>query len=196
MILQGKIIGLGITGSHCTLAKIVPVIREFIKNEAEVYPVISPSVQKCDTRFGGAEEWVKRISKEAKREPLKTIMEVEPFGPGKLIDVMVIAPCTGNTLAKLSNGITDTAVLMAAKSQLRNQKPVVIAVSTNDGLGINLKSMAVVLNTKNIYLVPFYQDDPGNKPNSIVSRMDLIVPAVEAAVQGKQIQPLITSGVD
>ncbi len=192
MNLKGKKIGFGITGSHCTLEQVIPVISELVKKKAEVFPIITTSVQKSNTRYGRGEEWIARIKEITGKDALKDIVEVEPFGPEKKLDAMLIAPCTGNTLAKLSGGIIDTAVLMAAKAQLRNQRPVILAVSTNDALGINLKSLAIMLNTKNVYLVPFYQDDPYNKPNSLVARIDLIIPTVECALRDYQIQPLLS----
>jgi len=194
MNLKGKKIGVGITGSHCTLQEIIPVLEDMVRQGAVIYPVVSPAVMENDTRFGAAKKWLELIAGIAGREPFKSIVEVEPIGPYGSMDAVVILPCTGNTLAKLSGGITDTAVLMAAKAQLRNQGPVILAISTNDGLGINLKSLANVLNTKNVYLVPFYQDDPESKPNSISSRLELVIPAVKSALQGKQIQPLLSIG--
>lgn len=190
MKLKGKNIGIGITGSHCTLEQIIPVIGELKKMGVKIYPIISPSVAMTDTRFGTSENWINLIEQAAGSGVMKSIVEVEPMGPQKLLDVMVIAPCTGNTLGKLAHGITDTAVLMASKAQLRNEKPLVIAVSTNDALGINAMSLAILMNIKNVYMVPFIQDDPHEKPNSLVSRMELIVPAIISALKGRQLQPV------
>jgi len=193
MILKNKTIGFGVTGSHCTLNDIMPVIRKLVEMGAEIIPVVSPSVESMDTRFGKGNDWVALIEEFTGRKAKKNITEVEPLGPNKLLDVMVIAPCTGNSLAKLSRGFTDTCVLMAAKSQLRNQKPVVLSVSTNDGLGINARSLAIILNTKNIYVVPFHQDKPFEKPNSLVSHLDLVIPTVEAALENYQLQPVLST---
>ena len=124
---------------------------------------------------------------------MTSIVEVEPIGPRKLFDILVIAPCTGNTMAKLANGITDGPVLMAAKAMLRNQRPVVLAISTNDGLGLNAKNLGILLNTKNVYLVPFGQDNPQQKPNSLVARVELLLDTVILALQGKQLQPVLVT---
>ncbi|NLI69417.1 MAG: dipicolinate synthase subunit B [Firmicutes bacterium] len=191
MSLKDLHIGFGLTGSHCTVEQVLPVMKEIASRGAFIYPIITPSFDQGETRFGSASDWKKRIVAISGRPILKTIFDVEPLGPGNILDVLVIAPCTGNTLAKLSRGITDTSVLMAAKAQFRNRKPVVVAISTNDGLGINAISLGYLLNYKNIYLVPFMQDEPYNKPNSLVARMDLLVPTVISALQGKQIQPLL-----
>ena len=134
---------------------------------------------------------MKRAEEIAGRKPVLAIEEAEPIGPKGYLDILAIIPCTGNTAAKLANGITDTAVLMAAKAHLRNGKPLVIFISTNDGLGMNMKNIGLLLNTKHIYFVPFGQDDAGKKPNSLVSHCDKIAPALEMALEGKQIQPLL-----
>ena len=184
-------IGVALTGSHCTIDEILPKIQELVDEGAEVYPIISYAVDTLDTRFGTAQKWKDALKKITGREPINTISGAEPVGPKKLVDIIVIAPCTGNTMSKLANGITDTPVLMAAKAHLRNLKPVVIAISTNDGLGMNAKNLGVLINTKNVYMVPFGQDNPAGKPNSLKSKMDLILDTLEYALQGKQIQPLL-----
>lgn len=191
MSLKGLSIGIGLTGSYCTFEKVVPVLEEMNRLGAELYPIITPSVKHHDTRFGKAEDWKKKISEVTGREPVDNIVGAEPVGPKSFLDVMVVAPCTGNTLAKLANGITDTAVLMAVKAQLRNAKPVVIAVSTNDGLGLNAKNIGILINTKNIFLVPFGQDNPIKKENSLVARVDLIIKTIKKALEGRQIQPVL-----
>lgn len=191
MRLKGISIGFALTGSHCTLDEVMPKIQELIDQGAEVYPIVSYAVDTLDTRFGTAQKWRESLINITGKEPINTITGAEPVGPKKLVDVIVIAPCTGNTMAKLANGITDTPVLMAAKAQLRNLRPVVIAVSTNDGLGINAKNIGLLLNTKNIYMVPFGQDSPTGKPNSLKSNMDLIIDTIEHALQGKQVQPIL-----
>jgi len=144
-----------------------------------------------DTRYGKASDWCKKLQEITKKDLIKSIVEAEPIGPGKLFDILVVAPCTGNTLAKLSNGITDTPALMAIKAHLRNQRPVVIAVSTNDGLGLNAQNIAKLLNSKNIYMVPFGQDNPVAKPNSLVARMEKIFDTLCAALEGRQIHPVL-----
>jgi len=154
---------------------------------------MSENAQKTDTRFGKAQDFIKELEQITGNPLINSIDTAEPIGPKALLDILVIAPCTGNTLGKLANGITDTCVTMAAKAHLRNGRPVVIAVSTNDGLGANAKNIGLLLNTKNIYFVPFGQDDPQKKCNSEVAHMDMIIPTIENALQGKQIQPVLVS---
>ncbi|MCL5780431.1 MAG: dipicolinate synthase subunit B [Firmicutes bacterium] len=191
MRLKGIRIGFALTGSHCTLDEIMPKIQELVNEGAEVFPIVSYAVDKIDTRFGTAQKWRDLLKQITDKEPINTVSGAEPVGPKQLVDVVVIAPCTGNTMAKLANGITDTPVLMAAKAHLRNQKPVILGISTNDGLGMNAKNLGLLLNTKNVYMVPFGQDSPTGKPNSLKSRMDLIIDTIEQALQGKQIQPIL-----
>lgn len=191
MRLKGVRVGLAVTGSHCTIDETLPEIERLVKEGADVLPIISGAVETTDTRFGEAAHLINKLREITGKEPISTIKDAEPFGPKKLADVMVIAPCTGNTLAKLANGITDSAVLMAAKAHLRNLRPVVIGISTNDGLGMNAKNLGLLINTKNIYLVPFGQDSPTGKPNSLKSNMNLILETIEAAMQGIQLQPVI-----
>jgi dipicolinate synthase subunit B len=191
MLLQGIRVGFVLTGSHCTLALIIKEIEKIVGEGAEVFPVVSYSVNSTDTRFGKSADWCNRLQELTNKPLIKTIVDAEPIGPGKLFDILVVAPCTGNTLAKLANGITDTPALMAIKAHLRNDRPVVIAVSTNDGLGFNAKNIAVLLNTKNVFMVPFGQDKPVAKPNSLVAKMDKIIDTVLYAIEGKQIQPLL-----
>jgi len=191
MRLSGVKVGFALTGSYCTIGDILPEIKRLVDEGAEVLPIISRSVDTVDTRFGKAEEWKTKIKEITGKNPVSTEVGAEPIGPQKLVDVMVIAPCTGNTIAKLANGITDSPVLMAAKAHLRNQRPVILSVSTNDGLGMNAKNIGLLLNTKNIYFVPFGQDNPGGKPNSLISKKELIVDTIAAALEGKQIQPVL-----
>ncbi|WP_333870491.1 dipicolinate synthase subunit B [Desulforamulus putei] len=191
MRLKGIRIGFALTGSHCTLDEVMPKIQELLDEGAEVFPIVSFAVDTIDTRFGTVQKWRDLLKQITGKEPINTISGAEPVGPKQLVDVVVIAPCTGNTMAKLANGITDTPVLMAAKAHLRNQRPVVLAISTNDGLGMNAKNLGLLLNTKNVYMVPFGQDSPTGKPNSLKSRMDLIIDTIEHALQGKQIQPIL-----
>jgi dipicolinate synthase subunit B len=188
---QGRTVGYGLTGSHCTLEEVMPQIKRFIDAGAKVIPIVSNSVITTDTRFGKSADWLQQLMDITGNEIISTIVQAEPLGPAKLLDVMVIAPCTGNTTSKLANALTESPVLMAAKAQMRNQRPLVLAISTNDGLGLNATNIAKLLIAKNIYFVPFGQDAPAAKPNSLVARMDLIMEACEAALQGKQLQPMI-----
>ena len=196
MRLKGIRVGFVLTGSHCTIAKIITEIEKLVSEGAEVFPVVSYAASTADTRFGKSTEWCAKLQEITKKPLIKTIVEAEPIGPGKLFDILVAAPCTGNALAKLANGITDTPALMAIKAHLRNQRPVVIAISTNDGLGFNAKNIATLLNTKSIYLVPFGQDNPAVKPNSLVARMDKIIDTTFNALVGKQVQPVLVEYKD
>ncbi|MGE5552752.1 MAG: dipicolinate synthase subunit B [Betaproteobacteria bacterium] len=191
MALTGKRVGLAVTGSHCTLAATMKQVERLVEAGADVIPILSPSLTREATRFGTPDEWREKLFELTGKRPLETVAEVEPIGPGRLLDVLAIVPCTGNTLAKLANGITDGPVLMAAKAHLRNDRPVVIALSTNDGLGLNAKNLGILLNAKNIYFVPFGQDAPFQKRNSLVSRDDLLLDTIEAALQGEQLQPVL-----
>lgn len=184
-------IGFAITGSFCTFDKIKPQIKVLVDKGANVIPIYSFNAQGLDTRFGSAKTFVEDVTEITKNEGIRTIPQAEPIGPNKLLDVMVIAPCTGNTIAKLCNGITDTPVLMAAKAHLRNNKPLVIAVSSNDALGVNFQNIGKLMITKNIYFVPFGQDNYKTKPNSMVARLPLIPDTIEAAMNGVQIQPVL-----
>jgi len=189
--LKGKTIGWGLTGSHCTFEETMPQIKRLVDAGARVIPVVSHTVMSTDTRFGTSASWQEQLLEITGEKIISTIPEAEPLGPSKLFDAMVIAPCTGNTTSRLANAITDSAVLMAAKATMRNLRPVVVAISTNDGLGLNFSNIAKLLNAKNIYFVPFGQDAPEKKPNSLVARMDLIMETCEAALAGKQLQPLL-----
>ncbi len=191
MKLKGVRIGFCVTGSFCTFSEIIPQIQKLVEEGAEVIPIFSYSVDTMDTRFFAAKDFKEIVENITGRKVINTIVEAEPIGPKKMLDVVVIAPCTGNSLAKLAMGITDTPVIMAAKAHLRNLKPVVIAVSTNDGLGNNGKNIALLMNTKNIYFVPFRQDNPVEKANSIVADMDKIYDTVLCALEGRQIQPVM-----
>lgn len=191
MNLKGTKIGFALTGSHCTIEEILPQIGKLVAAGARVMPIVSFSIQHVNTRFGEANVVLARLQEITGNKVIKSIVEVEPFGPQKYFDLVVIAPCTGNTLAKLAQGITDTTVLMAAKGQLRNLKPVVLALATNDGLGLNAKNIGILLSTKNIFMVPFGQDDPFQKPNSLVAEQNLLLPTIEKALRREQIQPMI-----
>ncbi len=191
MNLEGLTVGFAVTGSFCTLETAIKQISQLKAAGANVIPIMSEIVEKTDTRFGSAEHFKSAMTELSGNSIISTIKDAEPFGPKKLLDALVIAPCTGNTLSKLANGINDTCVTMAAKAHLRNLKPVVIAVSTNDALGASARNIGQLLLAKNIYFVPYGQDDPIKKPNSMIAKFNLIVPAVEAAVEGKQLQPII-----
>lgn len=191
MQLQDVKIGFAFTGSFCTFAKVIPELEKIIAEGADVLPVISYAVDSFDTKFGKADEWKSRIETICRKPIIKTIIDAEPIGPKALLDIMVIAPCTGNTLGKLANGITDTPVTMASKAHLRNARPLLIAPATNDGLGANAKNIGLLANTKNIFFVPFGQDDPLKKNNSLMSKFELLIPAIQAALSGKQLEPVI-----
>jgi dipicolinate synthase subunit B len=188
---KGKTVGYALTGSHCTLEEVMPQIKRFVDAGANVVPIISNSVLTTDTRFGKAADWQKQLKELTGNDIIASIVDAEPLGPSKLMDVMAIAPCTGNTTSKLANAMTESPVLMAAKAQMRNGRPLVLAISTNDGLGLNGANIAKLLNTKNIYFVPFGQDAPDKKPNSLVARMDLVMETCEAALEGRQLQPML-----
>ncbi|MEK3935027.1 dipicolinate synthase subunit B [Sporosarcina sp. FSL W7-1349] len=190
-MLQGKRIGLGITASHCTYEEIIPVIESLKTNGATVVPVITHSVLTAATRFGTGEEWIQRIEGVTGEKVISSIVEAEPFGPSNPVDCMIIAPMTGNSISKFANAATDSPVLMAAKATLRNGSPVLIGISTNDALGLNASNIAKLLNMKNVYFIPFGQDDPYKKPNSLISDFSLMVPAAAAALEKRQLQPLL-----
>lgn len=188
---KGINVGFALTGSHCTYEEVMPQIQRFVDSGANVIPIASYTVMSTDTRFGKSEDWQKQLKDITGNDIISTIVEAEPLGPSKLLDILVVAPCTGNSTSKLANALTESPVLMAAKAQMRNQRPLVIAISTNDGLGLNAANIAKLLIMKHIYFVPFGQDAPDKKPNSLVARMDLIQETCEAALQGKQLQPMI-----
>jgi len=183
-------IGLAITGSHCTLQGLLDVLEKLVK-KFDITPIFSESVQNTISRFGEGQEFINKIEKITGKKGIKAIVEAEPVGPQKLFDALVIAPCTGNTLAKLANGITDSPVLMAAKAHLRNQRPLILAISTNDALGLNAKNLGILLNTKNIFFVPFGQDNPQEKPNSLIANLNYLEETILESLKGRQIQPLL-----
>lgn len=191
MELEGKNIGFCMCGSFCTFAKIMTELENLAKTNAVIYPIMSEAAYSTDTRFGNATDFHQKIKDITNKEIIKSVKEAEPIGPKGYLDILVIAPCTGNSLAKLANGIADSSVTMAAKAHLRNGKPIVIAVSTNDGLGSAAKNIGTLLNCKNIYFVPFRQDDCINKPNSLVADMTKIKETIEAALDRKQLQPVL-----
>lgn len=193
MSIKGKQIGIAFTGSFCTYEKVFEELKKLAEEGAFIQTIFSDASKTIDSRFGKAEDFVKKAEEITGRKPMLTIPEAEPIGPKSLLDILVLFPCTGNTLAKLANGITDTPALMAAKAHLRNNKPLLISISTNDALGMNMKNIGLLLNTKNIYFIPFGQDNPVKKPNSMIAHTNLLIPSIEAALEGKQYQPVIRS---
>lgn len=183
-------IGFALCGSFCTYAKVFPVMEQLARKH-QVHPIFSTVSAATDSRFGKAADFLARARDICGRDVIQTIPEAEPIGPKKLLDVLVIAPCTGNTLAKLSHSIADTPVTMAVKSHLRNGRPVVVAVSTNDGLAGAAENIGRLMARKHYYFVPYGQDDAEKKPTSLVAHFELIPDTIDAAVLGKQIQPLI-----
>ncbi|MCL6547980.1 MAG: dipicolinate synthase subunit B [Alicyclobacillus sp.] len=191
MDLRGKTVGFGVTGSHCTYAEVLPAVSALVERGANVIPIFSFTVMEVSTRFGEAGEWAAKMEEVTGNRGISSIPEAEPLGPSKRLDVMVIAPCTGNSLSRLANAATDSPVLMAAKATMRNDRPVVLAISTNDGLGLNLYNIAKLVNMKNIFFVPFGQDAPHVKMNSLVADMRLIPETCEAALEKRQLQPML-----
>ncbi|HBD86008.1 MAG TPA: dipicolinate synthase subunit B [Clostridiales bacterium] len=187
---SGLKIGLALCGSYCTYEKVIAA-AERLSGECDLTAIMSETAASTDSRFGKAEDFIARLESITGKPVIKTITAAERVGPGKLFDVIVIAPCTGNTLAKLANAITDTSVTMAAKAHLRNGRPVVIAMSTNDALSGGAMNIAQLLNRKNFYFVPFGQDDPIGKPASLAANFDLIEETVDAALAGRQLQPIL-----
>ncbi len=188
--MERKTVGFALCGSFCTFRRILPVMK-LLAEQYQLMPIMSFHSYDTDTRFGRAEEFRTAVEDICKRPIIHTISGAEPIGPKKLLDLLVIAPCTGNTLGKLANGISDTPVTLAAKAHLRNGRPVLVAVSTNDGLTGNAKNIGTLLNTKGYYFVPFGQDDPIKKEASLVANMEAIPDAVAAALNGKQLQPIL-----
>ncbi|WP_112180893.1 MULTISPECIES: dipicolinate synthase subunit B [Paraliobacillus] len=195
-MLKGKKIGFGITGSHCTYAAVFPEMQKLMDLGAELVPVISNTVQQTDTRFGKAEDHIKTITEITGRKPIGSIVDAEPLGPVEPLDCMVIAPLTGNSMSRLANGISDSAVLMAAKATMRNGNPVVLGIATNDALGLNGVNLMRLMATKLIYFVPYGQDDYIKKPNSLVADMTLLSPTISSALSHEQIQPILIPKMD
>ncbi len=183
-------LGYAVTGSFCTVKRSLAVL-ELLSKSHEIIPIVSDSIRSTDTRFGKASDTLKALEEICTRPPITTIKDAEPLGPSNPLDAMIISPCTGNTLAKLSLGITDGAVTMAAKAHLRCDRPLIIAISTNDALSQNLKSIASLLTRKSVYFVPFGQDSPTKKPYSMISDFSLIEETLALALEGKQIQPIL-----
>ena len=184
-------IGIGITGSFCTFDKILKAVEDIKNENANIITIMSDNVQRTDSRFGTYNDFLLKINKLTGTEPICNITDAEPLGPQNKLDILLLAPCTGNTLAKLANAITDTPVLMAAKGHLKNNKPLVISISTNDALSTNFKNIGMLFNMKNFYFVPFGQDNFEKKPNSMIAHTELIIPTLEVALEGRQIQPAV-----
>lgn len=191
MSLKGKKIGFGLTGSHCTYDAVFPEIEKLVNAGAEVLPVVTFTVKNTETRFGKGEDWVQRIEELTGNKVIDSIVKAEPLGPKIPLDCMVIAPLTGNSMSKFANAMTDSPVLMVAKATLRNQNPVVLGISTNDALGLNGVNLMRLMATKNIYMIPFGQDDPVKKPNSMVARMGMLSETIIEAMNGNQLQPVL-----
>lgn len=189
--MQNKTVGFALCGSFCTFKKAIPQMKKLTDEGYRVIPIMSHTAYTTDTRFGKSREFNDEIENICKEKIIYTISGAEPIGPKKLLDILVIAPCTGNTIGKMANGITDTSVTLAAKAHLRNARPVIIAVSTNDALGAAAKNIGLLMNSKNIYFVPMKQDDCINKPNSIVANFELIPETVKSVLESKQPQPVL-----
>ena len=187
----GITVGFAFTGSFCTIGKVTAELEKLAREDLNIIPIFSKAVFETDNRFNNAKELQEKIEEITKNKVISTVKEAEPIGPKNLLDALVIAPCTGNTMAKIANSVTDTSVTMAAKATLRNKKPVILAPSTNDGLSGSAKNIGTLLNTKNIFFVPFGQDDPIKKETSLVAHMDLIIPTLELALFNTQIQPVL-----
>ena len=183
-------VGFAMCGSFCTFHRVLPEIENLVRCGYRVLPILSQTAYTTDTRFGKAADFNEKIEQITGNPIIHTVFAAEPIGPKKLLDILVIAPATGNTLAKLANGITDTAVTLACKAHLRNARPVLLAVSTNDALGTAAKNIGMLQNAKHMYFVPMRQDDAVNKPNSVVADFTKIPDALSYALQGKQLQPV------
>lgn len=191
MNIQGLDIGFAVTGSFCTMEKAISQAEVLTKSGANIIPIFSEMAASTDTRFGSADYFKSTLRDITGNEIIATIKDAEPIGPKKLLDALIIAPCTGNTLSKLASGITDSSVTMAAKAHLRNGRPLLIAISTNDALGASYRNIGQLQNAKNIFFVPYGQDDPVKKQTSMIADFSMIKPALEAAMSGIQLQPIV-----
>lgn len=191
MTLEGVRIGVAITGSFCSFEKAYKVMEDLVNQGADLYPIMSTTAYNTDTKFGLSKDWNKKFTHITGKPIVNTIEGAEPIGPTGFLDIIVVVPCTGNTIAKMANGITDTPVTMACKAHLRNKKPVVIAMATNDGLSGTLGNLATLLNRKKIFFVPFGQDDAVKKPNSLVCNFELVEKTIEMALKDEQIQTVL-----
>ena len=184
-------VGFAFCGSFCTMSKALDALEQTAARFGPVTPIVSEAVASTDTRFGAAHDFMREMERICGRRVISTIVEAEPIGPKELLDVLVVCPCTGNTLAKLAHGVTDSPVTMAAKAHLRNGRPLVLALATNDGLGASAPNLGTMLGRKHVYFVPFGQDDCAGKPASLVADFSLVPETAEAALRGEQIQPLL-----
>lgn len=191
IVLQEKTIGFAVCGSFCTHAKAMQALEQVRARWRSIVPIVSETTAATDTRFGTAHDLMREMERICDRRVISSIAAAEPIGPKKLLDLLIIAPCTGNTLGKLASGVTDTSVTMAAKAHLRNGRPVLIALSTNDGLSTSAPNIGELLCRKHVYFVPFRQDDPLGKPTSLAADFDLVAEAAQAALEGRQLQPTL-----
>lgn len=184
-------VGFAFTGSFCTFSAVMAALEAVKARFGDVTPIVSEAAGSLDTRFGNAHDWRREMERICDKRVIDTLQAAEPIGPKKLLDTLVICPCTGNTLGKLANGITDSPVTLAAKAHLRNGRPLILAVSTNDGLTGSAKNIGTLLDKKNVYFVPFRQDDPAGKPTSLVADFSLVPDTIAAALEGHQLQPVV-----
>ena len=191
MELESCRVGFAFCGSFCTYAKALNALEKVKARFGDVTPIVSQASAACDTRFGNAHDFMREMERICDKRVVDTLQKAEPIGPKQTLDALVICPCTGNTLGKLAAGIADTTVTLAAKAHLRNGRPLIIAVSTNDGLASSAKSIGTLLDKKHVYFVPFRQDDPTGKPTSLVADFSLVPDTVAAALRGEQLQPLV-----
>lgn len=184
-------VGYAMCGSFCTLKRAVEEIKVLKEKDFDIYPIMSPITYSTDTRFGKAADFISEVEEICGKKIICTVKDAEPIGPKGLLDVLVISPCTGNTLGKIANGITDSSVSMAAKAHLRNGRPLVLTIATNDALSASAKNLGALMNTKNVYFVPFGQDDAFKKPTSLIADFSLIYNTIISALDGKQLQPIL-----
>lgn len=189
--MKGLRIGFAMCGSFCTMAEALAQLKILKDNGANILPIMSEIVYTSDTRFTKCKELIEEVTEITGNKIIHSVVEAEPIGPKKLLDALVVCPCTGNTLSKIANGITDTSVTMAVKAHLRNNLPVILCIATNDALSSSAKNIGLLLNQKNVYFVPFSQDDSKNKPTSLISEFNRLKSAVEFALKGEQLQPLL-----
>ena len=189
--MQAIRVGFAVCGSFCTHAKAMQALEKTAARFGEITPIVSERVAATDTRFGAAHDLMREMERICDRRVIDTVAKAEPLGPKRLLDVLVICPCTGSTLAKLAAGVTDTSVTMAAKAHLRNGRPLVVALSTNDALAASARNIGELMARRNVYLVPFRQDDPAGKPTSAVADFSLVPEAIAAALEGRQLQPVL-----
>ena len=194
--MEQRKVGFAFCGSFCTYDRAMRALEQVKARFGDVTPIVSEASAATDTRFGPAHEFMREMERICDKRVIDTMVKAEPIGPKKLLDVLVICPCTGNTLAKLAGGITDSTVTLAAKAHLRNGRPLVLCPATNDALAASAKNIGALLDKKNVYFVPFRQDDPQGKPTSVVADFSLVPDAIAAALEGRQLQPLLLGNLD